>query len=928
MTQPPKDSADWASLERLLAAGLMLPVEERPAWLAALPAEYDVLREPLRRLLEVQAGVPTRPVLDAFTSGLEGLTPPATAIVGDLVGPYRLLQQLGDGGMGSVWLAERSDGTLKRRVALKLPRMVWARDLSARMARERDILGSLEHPHIARLYDAGVDQLGRPFLALEYVEGERIDIYCDNKQLSVAERVRVFLQVLDAVHYAHVNLVLHRDLKPGNILVNQRGEVRLLDFGIAKLMSEDESFVPVDQNSRTLARAMTPRYASPEQVQHQRLSLASDVYSLGVMLYELLVGNTPLITQNGSRAEIEIAITEGRLRVPSRAKVGAEIATKRQLTPAKLSRALRGDLDAILLKALSRQATERYPSADTFRADLLRWLERRPVMAKPPSRLTIVRKFVARNTLSVSLGSAAAAAVIAAAVVAMFQAHQARMESARATATRDFLIGLFENANPELHGGKEQTARDLLLRGENKLETSFFRQADTAAEVALVIGNAWAQLGDYESQLRLLRMRTVLLSRGSDKQSYIKALLEEASVALRFGNFSEVQAILKKVRALSDLYDLPATAISDHRWIEGWISLQQDQFAAARDHFNAALKFSQTGKDRYRQLSAVNGLVYVAFRSGDALAAEQTYQDAMRALGEARVSPGETLRRSLELHWALFDAGAYRLGWENLDKLKNSSEQLFSGVFESQAELYILWMNWATRIDKPELVLQFIDTHESDPEISRIKSSKTHEVEWLLATARASLAAGQVERARRLIGTALGLEHADSYRLLIDLLRAEVEIKSRRPAEAVRLLKSATWAAVEGEQSIANDEWRMFLCWYRGTALDQLGYSDQAENELERALELAKKRFPSSHPIVARLVFAHQLSLAGRGAQAQSLYKPSKTLREAESVLERAYPEKAGILRAAKKMREEFERPLEERNARVLAELRETSSFL
>jgi serine/threonine protein kinase len=147
----PSDPADWSDLQRLLEAGLMLPLEERPAWLAALPPRLDLLREPLRRLLEVQAGIQTRPFLDAFTGGTEGLTPPATVIVGDLIGPYRLLQQLGDGGMGSVWLAERADGTLKRRVALKLPRMVWARDLAVRMARERDIRGSLEHPNIARL---------------------------------------------------------------------------------------------------------------------------------------------------------------------------------------------------------------------------------------------------------------------------------------------------------------------------------------------------------------------------------------------------------------------------------------------------------------------------------------------------------------------------------------------------------------------------------------------------------------------------------------------------------------------------------------------------------------------------------------------------------------------------------------------------------
>ena len=207
---------------------------------------------------------------------------------GALVGPYRLLRELGIGGMGAVWLAERADGTLKRQVALKLPRAAWSRGLAERMARERDILASLEHPHIARLYDAGTDAQGRPFLALEYVEGQPIDVYCHERALNIPARLQLLLQVAHAVAFAHSRLVIHRDLKPSNILVTADGQVRLLDFGIAKLMEGDRT--QETQLTQLAGRALTLDYASPEQIRGEPIGTASDVYSLGVVAYELLAG--------------------------------------------------------------------------------------------------------------------------------------------------------------------------------------------------------------------------------------------------------------------------------------------------------------------------------------------------------------------------------------------------------------------------------------------------------------------------------------------------------------------------------------------------------------------------------------------------------------------------------------------------------------
>lgn len=565
MSFPSDTAATWSALQRLLEKALALPAADRLVWLERSVEIPDALREPLRRLLEVQAGIDTRGFVATFPPSGVGITSASPVLIGDMVGPYRLLQELGDGGMGSVWLAERADGALKRKVALKLPRLAWASDLAGRMARERDILGCLEHPNIARLYDAGLDQYGRPFLALEYVEGQRLDRYCDEHCLTVQERIRLFLQVLDAVQYAHVNLVLHRDLKPANVLVNQRGEIRLLDFGIAKLMADDSAPGAGGPRSESLSRAMTPRFASPEQVQQHRLTLASDIYSLGVVLYEILVGSSPLITVNGSRAEFEIAIVDARLRTPSRATIELETALKRRSSPRRMSRLLRGDLDAVILKAMARKPEDRYVSAEAMRADLLRWLEGHPVEATPPSRLGALRKFVVRNAVAVSFGSAAVVVILAAATVAILQAREARLESERATATRDFVLGLFENANPELHGGRDVTARELLLASSASAFGALDSQPEVHSEVLRAVADAWGRLGDYERMIEVATKRTLLLKDVSDPSLYFRSLLEEAQIEAGRGNLKRVNSIVLELISMNETLQITAGDRADLR---------------------------------------------------------------------------------------------------------------------------------------------------------------------------------------------------------------------------------------------------------------------------------------------------------------------------------------------------------------------------
>jgi len=294
-------------LSALLDEALDLDEAAREAWLVALPGDAAALAPTLRKLLARQAsketndlpGLPVRFDLPGETDA--GFKP------SDSVGPYRLLRALGHGGMGEVWQAERADGALKRKVALKLPHVSWAPGLAERFAREREILASLEHPNIARLYDAGFDPHGRPYMALEYVEGVPIDEFCKQRALPVEGRLRLLLQVADAVAFAHSRLVVHRDLKPGNILVTDEGHVRLLDFGIAKLMEGDSA--QETALTRVGGRALTLDYASPEQIRGEPIGTASDVYSLGVVAFELLAGARPYKLKRQSAAALEEAIS-------------------------------------------------------------------------------------------------------------------------------------------------------------------------------------------------------------------------------------------------------------------------------------------------------------------------------------------------------------------------------------------------------------------------------------------------------------------------------------------------------------------------------------------------------------------------------------------------------------------------------------------
>ena len=502
------DAERWQRLSPLLDALFELDPDERVRSLALMREEDPQLATELEALLQLELE------RDDFLS--EPLIAPLPGPrPGIEVGPYRLDRMLGEGGMGQVWLAARSDGLYQRRVALKLLRPGLADpNLRLRFTRERQILARLAHPHIARLLDAGVSADHQPYLALEYVEGEPITDYCRDRKLSLEARLALFHQICAAVSHAHANLIVHRDLKPSNILVTPAGEVRLLDFGIAKLIDTE---LAAPEQTRTGVRAFTLHYAAPEQVRGDVVTTMTDVYALGVVLYELLTDTKPYRLKRQTDAEWEEAILLVDPLKPSQTlQRTADDAAGAEATALKRrARIIAGDLDNIVLKTLAKRPEQRYPSVEALALDLQRYQAGRPVMARPQSVSYRLRKYLQRHRWAIGMAMLVAAVLSTALAIVAWQARQAVREAARAQAMQAYVAGLFEGAG-NTSGGAPMDFRDLLDAGIVRADRELARQPRARAEVYGVIARIRHGLGDYREAQDLLQRQTGIVAMLTD----------------------------------------------------------------------------------------------------------------------------------------------------------------------------------------------------------------------------------------------------------------------------------------------------------------------------------------------------------------------------------------------------------------------------
>ncbi len=584
---------------------------------------------------------------------VEGLAPGAS------VGAYRVVREIGRGGMAVVYLAERADGLFEQRVALKLVQSGGApAELVRRFEQERRILASLSHPAIARLLDAGVTSDGRPFFAMEYVEGLPIDQHCNARRLTVDQRLRLFSLVAQAVEAAHRGLVVHRDLKPSNVLVSDAGEVKLLDFGIARPL-DDEIAGGGEALTRASLRVLTPEYASPEQVRGEPVTTATDVYQLGLLLYELAAGRRPLPAPQRP-AELERVICDVEPKAPSEAlrepsrgaapeegspgePAPAEVAAARGTTPEALRKRLAGDLDAIVLRALAKEPAQRYPSVGHLLADLARHAGGRPVLARRSTLRYRAAKFLRRHRFGAAAVGLIAASIVAGIAATAWQAVRARRAAADAEAVARYLVELFDLASPHRPQGDAVTARELLDRGAQRLETELAEQPALKARLQAVLGRVYSSLGLYEPAGAQLAGAVAFQRQGEgdDPRELGRALSDLAGVRISQGAYREAAALARESLDIERrLYGGEHEEIATTLQRLGLALKEQGNQAEAEPLFRESLAMRRRllGERHPAVVESINQIATARFASGDLAAAEALYREA---LAISRTLPGD-----------------------------------------------------------------------------------------------------------------------------------------------------------------------------------------------------------------------------------------------------------------------------------------------
>ncbi len=498
----------------------------------------------------------------------------------ETIGPYRLVRCLGEGGMGEVFLAERSDGEFEQRVALKRIRAgLESQAIADRFLRERQILARLDHPGIAHLLDGGSTDDGDPYFVLEHIEGVPITAWCEQRAAPLEERIRLMIEVAEAVDAAHRQLVVHRDLKPTNILVTASGRVKLLDFGIAKLL-QAEAFD--ERQTQVGGQPLTPAYAAPEQILGEAVTTATDVYSMGALLFELLTGRPPFDRAGRPLPALVRAVDSETLERPSVVAAGADDREPEREIVRSFAPRLEGDLDSIALKALNRDPARRYPSAAAFGEDLRRFLAGRPVKARPDSAGYRLRKFVGRHSLGVAAGIVAFAALVAGIGAVFWQAGVARGEARRADRVKTFLIDLFREADPSQTLGETITAREILEKGALRLDEQLVEEPAVRAELLDAIAQVERNLGLIEPAAR--RADAVVALRraasGGAPRELAASLVTRAEIHFDAGELAPALTLLDEARRLVPELDSLATPLGV-RWCEARFSILGQQLEVA-----------------------------------------------------------------------------------------------------------------------------------------------------------------------------------------------------------------------------------------------------------------------------------------------------------------------------------------------------------
>lgn len=858
-------------LQLLLEKALAFGPRDRVAFLRNACGEdsrlYDSVME---RLLERAESLP-------FDSGAAALSGFDTAMAegqlpveppdrsGERVGSYRLLSRIGLGGMGEVYLAERDDATYRQRVAIKLVNEgLYGRLTYGRLRAERQILASLEHPNIARMFDGGTARDGTPYFVMEYVDGIPLDVYCDERRLDVSGRLRLFRSICAAVHCAHQNLVVHRDLKPSNILVTADGTPKLLDFGIAKLLDTGKAHhtVAVTQAS---VRLMTPNYASPEQVTGAPITTATDIYALGLLLYELLTGRRAFDMPSYRLSDIERVMTTVPVAPPSAATLckdikgepgrtrASQIAAARATQPKRLSRQLSGDLDVIVLKALQLEPERRYASVEQFSRDVENFLEGRPIVAQRDTWGYRSRKFVARHKFAVGASSVivlllcgfAAAMYVQAQRIAE-QRDRATAEETRAATVSSFLVELFELSDPNRSRGATITAREILDAGARRVNEGLRDQPETQATLLETIGRVYGNLGLYrnaeEAARNVLELRRTGTARDSDAVAAL-ALLGQS--LLEQGDYRGAEPYLNEAIELRRA--VAEAAVSEAELVHqlGRLRQLQGRYEAAETLYRQSLAMhtdSQSGEVS----SVMTDLAQILERKADLSGAIAMTREAL-AMDEKQLGSDHP------------QVGIQRYNLAYL--LSQQGELAAAGPLYEQSVSTLIRVLGDTHPDTIRVMAGFGRYLQ--------RSGKYAEAEAKLrdALARQVALRGEedAEVAYDRVSLALLLEETG------DLAAAEAELQIARRIFEAKLP--------------ADHQYLASALTALGRVLSSTGREEEAQPLLERALDIWAAQLPEGHPQIAvtRAALAHARAKAGTRTDTVV------ALQELQPILLRAY---------------------------------------
>lgn len=849
----------WARVEELFDEAAELPADERPAFLNAACKGDSALREYIASLLDSDMAESTI-VEESIKSVLAAAVPGVAEgedNAGRRIGPYRIVRGIGTGGMGVVYLAERADGQFEQQVAIKVVRQrLLDPDVKARLRAERQILANLDHPNIARLFDGGTLDDGTPYLVMEYIDGVPIDEYCDRHRLDIESRLELFDRICAAIHHAHQNLVVHRDIKASNILVTSDGVPKLLDFGIARLLDAGDAAATAGL-TRVGAVILTPESAAPEQVSGGSITTATDVYALGVLLYRLLTGTAPYELSMSRPADIPRIILESEPPPPSvrvRRPEGTggsgtlaleRTAERRGTTVDRLSRRLRGDLDNIVQMALRKEPERRYRTVNAFSEDLRRHLSFHPVVARPDTWRYRTSTFLRRHTAIAAMSASIAALLVTFAVAVTIQNYRIAEERDKALQISTFLEEIFMEPDPGNARGASITAREILEKGAARIATQLDGRPAIQAALMSTIGRVYYDLGEYDSAVETLeeslRIQQQTLGNNdadvaADKTSLAAALTLKAEYDRAVALFEE--------------------SLSERRRLHGTGSPE-----VAETLYFAAEAYYSSGRSARSEEAARHSIDIYSALEGD-YSAEIARDESL-------------LARILQDRHELDEA-------ESL--LRSAIDRVRGSRGEDHPEMTYYMQNLAVVLQAKGDLDGAERLYAETIELTRRVLGDNHSH---LANTFAMI--GQLHRQRR--------DYEKAEEAFREALRVDrVAFRPDHPHVAYDMVSLGMLLHDMGNLGEAESQLRQALeiydkslspnHQYTASALTQLGYvltdagkADAAEPLLERAIEIRRRDYDPEHPLLAAT-----LSIAGYNQMALKRYE------QAESLLVESYP--------------------------------------